>query len=154
MLGDLVGVANLIRDLVKDKSSENRRLVQILSKIYFSPDGVVQILESLIEGKDFDEDKAKQALLDFNDYEGHLLRDIEELSHAVTIKNKSLTMRQRRLLQNIGWQKVSVRSEVQKLLNYDFANRRPVSRRRAEELLNKIVLLNRTIEDAEEGIRG
>lgn len=160
MIGDWFALANLVRDLSKESTpgsgnvpSANKEIVGVLSRIYFSPEGVLEILECLVEGREIDEEKARRTLLDFNDYEGHLDRDLEQLSLEATRNNAALSIREKRLLKLVGWQKISARRDVQRLLNFSLTHEKKISRRNAEGLLARLKLLNNAIEDAEERLR-
>ena len=159
---NLVAVANLIRTLFIQRGGQrdarpdirrHREIILGLRRMFFAPDGVRSLLEDIAEGRDIDEDYAAQVLTEFNDAEHFWPRHLFGLADLHHLERPDLSLREIETLQKIGWNKISVRREVQDFLN--FADGRPSDRAadRARELLDHIEALNAAIIDAETSIR-
>ena len=159
---ELIAVANLIRSLFPRRTGDQEpshvvrqreNLILSLRRMYFAPDGVRGLLEDIAEGEDIEEDRAAQVLTEFNDAEHFRPRHLFGLADLDHFERPDLSLRQIETLRKIGWNKISVRKEVQMFLN--FAERRPSRRaaERARELLDQVEALNAAIIDAEAAVR-
>lgn len=158
---DLVKGAKELAEVVRVEASERRstrqarevqELIESLRLIYFSPRGVIRLLEEISDGNNPTEEQIEMILPEFNDYEFHVRGMLAQIAPDVHRVQGNLTLRAERVLREISYGKAGVRSKVKDLLNEALTLGEPVSRQDATVLLDEILLLNTAIEDAEEAL--
>jgi hypothetical protein len=131
------------------RTREIQKLIEALRLIYFSPGGVIALLDQIADGKEPSEDQIATILPDFNDYEFRVLRMLGRISPEEGSVQGRLTLRAERVLREISYGKKGVRGKVKDLLNKALTYGHRVSRADAASLRDEIVVLNNTIEAAE-----
>lgn len=129
-----------------------RAVNQALRRIYFSPRGVVALLELIAKGLEPTEAQIAAILPDFNDFEYRMGRFIDRLDPEHEHGNAHLTLKAERLLREIAYGKRGVREGVQALLNEALTRGERIAPEDASDLLKQIRQLNTAIEDAEEAL--
>jgi hypothetical protein len=136
----------------KRQGRETQELVDGLRLIYFSPRGVIKLLNDFVDGNDPSEEQIAMILPDFNDYEfrvQQMLRRIDPIDQEV---QGGLTLRAARVLREISYGKQGVRDKIKDLLNEALTLAEPISKADAIALRDEIIVLNAAIEDAEEAL--
>lgn len=158
---DLVKGAKELAEFVRVEASDRRstrrvrevqELIEALRLIYFSPRGVIKLLEDIADGSNPTEEQIAMILPNFNDYEFRVSRMLERIAPGEQRVQGDLTLRAERVLREISYGKAGVRSKVKDLLNEALTLGEPVSRQDASTLRGEILLLNTAIEDAEEAL--
>jgi hypothetical protein len=150
-LSDLVQGLIDLKDTVSEASLKRQRAAirQALRALYFSPDGVLGVLEDLSKGKKVQKDRYSRVVTGFNDSAREVQRtlcriDFEELAHDLRINLSTA-----KNLYRIGQDKITVRQDVEDLLNRSVLLARSLTESRRSELkriCSKIKLLNKKIE--------
>jgi len=158
---DLVKGAKELAEVVRFEASERRstrqarevqELIEYLRLIYFSPKGVIRLLEEISDGSNPTEEQIEMILPEFNDYEFRVRGMLARIAPDEQRVQGNLTLRAERVLREISYGKAGVRSKVKDLLNEALTLGEPVSRQDATILLDEILLLNAAIENAEEAL--
>lgn len=136
----------------KRHQREIKELIESLRLIYFSPRGVLSLLEIIADGNYPTQDQIELVLPEFNDADPFVRRALYRLDPDFERNNRSLTLKAQRVLREISYGKGGVRSKVQSLLNASLTYSEPVSPQEAQTLVQEISELNRAIEDAEEAL--
>lgn len=129
-----------------------QELIEALRLIYFSPRGVIKLLEEIVQGRIPTEQQIAMILPNFNDHEFNVHRMLRRLDPDDGHIQGALTLRAERVLREISYGKSGVRSKVKDLLNEALTLGTPVSEHDAIALLNEIRALNQAIESAEEAL--
>ena len=129
-----------------------RDMIEALRLIYFSPRGILSLLELIAEGGYPTQDQIEMVLLDFNDAEPFVYRAVMRLDPDFDRNDRTLTLKAQRVLREIGYGKGGVRRKVQDLLNWSLTHGEPVSKEEAKILIEEIGQLNAAIENAEEAL--
>jgi hypothetical protein len=124
-------------------------IIKALRDIYFTPSGVLKILETLAAGEKPGPSEVRETLTTFNDAEWRVGRRVGSIHFDALDAYPLLTLAQRRQLQNIAFGKISLRRDVQKSLNAALTGRGKVRPEKARGLLDRVVELNREIERME-----
>ena len=131
---------------------ETQELIEALRLIYFSPRGVIKLLEDIVQGRNPTEHQIAMILPNFNDHEFNVHRMLRRLDPYDGHIQGALTLRAERVLREISYGKSGVRSKVKDLLNEALTLGHPVSMHEADILLSEIRALNDAIETAEEAL--
>ena len=134
------------------KARQVKEIIEALRYIYFSPRGVISLLEGIVDGNIPSEQQIEMILPRFNDAGPFVDRIHLRLDPPEGQPNDTLTLRAERVLREISWGKGGVREKVQSLLNNSLTFGEEVSAEQAAELLNEIRALNKAIEDAEDAL--
>ena len=122
--------------------------VATLRSIYFSPPGVVKVVDRLIAGEELDEDDL-QPLRDFNDAEWNVGYALEQISYTKLASDFRVSLATARQLDMIRYGKVGIRKAVKESINGygqdDFA----VNIESLKKLKVDIEILNEQIEELE-----
>lgn len=150
-------LADFARNEATDKATTRRtrdiqELIEALRFIYFSPRGVIKLLDCIVAGGDPTEEQIAMILPDFNDYEFRVHMMLRRISPDEQRVQGGLTLRAERVLREISYGKSGVRSKVKDLLNEALTHGEPVSRDAASNLRDEILELNTAIEAAEEAL--
>ncbi|WP_299954759.1 hypothetical protein [uncultured Roseobacter sp.] len=129
-----------------------RDLISTLRLIYFSPRGVLSLLETIANGGYPTEEQVEMVLTEFNDAEPFVLRARHVLDPDFDRHDQTLTLKAERVLRDISYGKGGVRAKVQSLLNWSLTYEEPVSSEDAKLLIQEIRGLNTAIEEAEEAL--
>ena len=147
-----VGLVNDLRQLgpstQKQAQKQREAVVRLLRDIYFTPRGSRQVVEVLARGEAPSPEDIEIVLPDFNDREWMVLRHIDRtLFESEDFVH--IGLRNRRVLEMIGYGKKNLRRDIQSLLNETLTKRRPVPAEEAQNILERVNELNRSIEDLE-----
>jgi len=134
------------------RRQELQEIVEALRLIYFSPRGVIKLLNDLAEGISPTEDQIAMILPEFNEYEFRVHRMLRRIAPEDGRVQGNLTLRAERILMEISYGKQGVRGKVKDLLNEALSLGKPVSKKNATALRDQILALNEAIEEAEEAI--
>jgi hypothetical protein len=163
-LGSVIAAAKGAKDLAEfaRKSASSKRqnyqrreiqeLIEALRMIYFSPRGVITLLNQISDGSQPSEEQIAMILPEFNDYEFRVHRMLSRIAPEHGEVRGRLTLRAQRVLREISYGKQGIRGKVKGLLNEALTVGRPVSRADATKLRDEIVELNTAIENAEEAL--
>ena len=127
-------------------------LIETLRRIYFSPKGVIVLLEEIAEGRQPNSDQVEALLTNFNDAETAIGRSRSHLDAIELRSDGRLTLKARKVLSEISDGKGGVRQKVQQLLNEALTYEQKISHADARKILTEISQLNGAIEDAEEAL--
>ena len=145
------GILNLKDDLASRRTIRDRdRVCEALRAIYFTPTGVLDLLQQLIDGRSPKVEEVQSILNHFNDVEWRVDRALEELAFDARFGNLSLSISTVNQLDQIRWGKINVRRAVQEAINHYGQPRRKVDEGGLVELRDAIVNLNFLIEQIEE----
>ena len=131
------------------RARQTQEIVEALRLIYFSPRGVIKLLDGIAEGNNPTEDQISMILPEFNDYEFRVRRMLNMIDPPNGHVQGGLTLKAERVLREISYGKSGVRSKVKDLLNEALTLGVPVSKQDAMALRDEIVALNVAIEEAE-----
>jgi len=131
---------------------EAQEIVEVLRLIYFSPRGVIKLLDDIVLGNNPTEDQIAMILPEFNDREYRVHRILALLNPEDREVQGGLTLRAERTLREISYGKGGVREKVKTLLNEALTFGQPISREEAADLRDEILSLNEAIEAAEEAL--
>jgi hypothetical protein len=150
-------LAQVARGDLADRQEIRRRrelqeLIEALRQIYFSPRGVISLLNQLAEGQQPSELQIAMILPEFNDYEFRVHRMLTRIDPIAGPVQGRLTLRAERALREISNGKQGIRGRVKDLLNEALTTRTHISREDAIELRDEIIALNNAIEAAEEAL--
>lgn len=150
---ELANALRVRQDVSKDARSarETQAAIEALRLIYFSPIGVLRIIEDLANGRQPNGEEVATILPEFNDYEFRVQRNLGVLDGEWD-RNSTLTLRAQRVLREISYGKAGVRQRVKELLNESLTFENGIEPEDAAELLDQILALNKAIEDAEEAL--
>ncbi len=163
-IGSLLEIVNGARELAafarveQNQRGNDRKIRQIkdiieaLRYIYFSPRGVISLLEEIVDGNVPTEQQIETILPRFNDAGPFVDRIHLRFDPPEGQPNNTLSLRAERVLREISWGKGGVREKVQLLLNNSLTFGEEVSVEQATEILNEILALNEAIEDAEDAL--
>jgi hypothetical protein len=132
------------------RASEFRYIIESLRAIYFIPKGTRNILKCLADGNQPNQIDVEKTLPNFNDAEWRVGRMVERLDFEALDRIPGLSLRQRRVLNEISWGKRSIRRDVQEALNDALTHGGTVPPHIARQLLDRVNELNHTIESIEE----
>ncbi|MEL6337128.1 MAG: hypothetical protein AAFQ88_10880 [Pseudomonadota bacterium] len=127
-------------------------LIEALRLIYFSPKGVLLLIERMAAGEQPSREQIEAILPHFNDGEFAVERMLRRLDPERGQPDGILSLRAERVLREISYGKGGVREKVQHLLNYSMTYDLPIDRKEAAELHKEVVALNEAIEHAEEAL--
>jgi hypothetical protein len=148
-----IELANTLRGLGPNLSKRAQRqrelVVGILRSVYFTPRGTRIILEALADGRAPSEDDVREVLVDFNDQDWAIERSMRRLRFENDDEFGELGLRNRRLLEQMAYGKLSLRRDIKVALNEPLTHGQQVDAQVARELLSRVVELNRIIEDLE-----
>lgn len=157
LLPDLNEAARAIASLVgaiRTSASKNQRkqLIGALRKLYFPPDGIRAILVDLSQGQKPDHAKARKIITSFDASEHPVGEALDMLGYRNVDNLQDVTTGQRRILQEIVWQKTELRAGLIDDLEAAIAPDEPVEPEKAAEMLAAIDQLNLRPEDIEEAL--
>ncbi len=147
---EIIGIFSVEQERLDYPNGYSRRLGEGLEFIYFSPSGVLGVLRKLSEREPIT-DADREAVASFNDYEWHVQQVFESFEFS-GLSNRHLSIEQRGVLDKLRWRKLSVRRDVQSLLNRPY----PLRRRSIEDvslMIEAIENLNAEIEKCEVQLR-
>lgn len=147
-----LNLASALADFARQSRPNQRRvrpIIRALRGIYFTPRGTIKILAVLAEGATPDQDDIDDVLTDFNDREWHVARHLDRVDFGNT-DDMNLSLRQRRTLTEIAWDKRNLRREIQDALNQSLTDGRKIDADQARLLLRRVETLNAVIESLEE----
>ena len=159
-LQTIVGFRNAVSALsdlsgrVRQWTSEQERqgLLAAIRGIYFHPNGVLQTLKEISEGVELDREKSFRRLENFELAEYQVSEALSKLKFDSDEFTSGLSLRQKRELQEMAWQKMSLRSELSGLLQAHLSGERQLSQDDAAEVRAAIIDLNTAIEVFEEAV--
>ncbi|MBO6526218.1 hypothetical protein [Erythrobacter sp.] len=140
-------------ELARESRHNRRRLkpvIQSLRRIYFTPRGTRKILRNLAEGRRPEQDDIRDVLIDFNDAEWEVRRELDRLDFRELERFGDLSLRQRRTLDEIAYGKRVLRRDLQDALNEALHHDHAIEADDAKVLLTRIEALNFMIESLEE----
>lgn len=124
-------------------------IVEALRTIYFTPVGVLRILEKIVAGQEISRELVEERLPHFNDAEWRIGRALTVLDFEEGVP-KELTLRRARTLEQLRYGKINLRRQIQDFLNGPLTYGDPVSKEIAGNLLDQVRELNAEIEALEE----
>ncbi|MEN0654317.1 MULTISPECIES: hypothetical protein [Hyphobacterium] len=128
----------------------DREIVKALRDIYFAPDGVKALLESIVEGNSPTIEEIENALPDFNDAEWRVDRALRRIEFERLGYDRRLSLRAAEELQKIAYGKVNLRSDIKRSLNEKLTRGGRVPPEFANKLLVQLNALNAMICAVEE----
>lgn len=134
------------------QAREAKSIIEALRLIYFSPRGVILLLEEIAAGRQPTTESVEFILPSFNDAEPFVLRALHVLNPDVSHRDRKITLKAQKILREIAWGKGGIREKVQELLNYSLTHNKPISSEDAKALIGEIAALNTAIEEAEEAL--
>ncbi|WP_333585996.1 hypothetical protein [Phenylobacterium sp.] len=147
----------IVEAIAADQKSANPRLdrlddeiVGALRKIYFTPDGVLSLLEKIANGEDVSVEEVERRLPQFNDRQWHVARALETLNFDKLSSRREVSLRRAEHLNQVRYGKVNIRADIQRLLNYPLTHNKRIKADKAAELLAKVRELNDQIGQLEE----
>jgi hypothetical protein len=143
-----------IGELLSSEPGKKKKLkaaVDALGVIYFTPSGLISALKLLRDGAQPDDANVQAALLDFNQIEPEVHAAVRNLSFDV-LSNSGLSLKQRRVLEEIAFGKLALRSRLQYALNETLTFGRPVESGLLTEFIEQIEAVNAKIEELDEMI--
>ena len=147
----------IVKTLADDQRSATPRLdrldddiVVALREIYFTPNGVITLLEQLANGLKPDRIEVEHALPKFNDAEWRIGSALQRLEFASLAENKEVSLKRARVLDQLRYGKINLRRDIQSLLNQPLTFGKELSKDTAVELLKRVTALNAQIESLEE----
>ena len=129
---------------------EREELCRALRSIYFTPEGVLDLMQDLIDGKKVAPDKVRNILTRFNDAEWRVSRRLELLTFEERFQTMSVSLSTARQLNEIRNGKINVRRAIQEEINAYGQPRRKIDRNTIKKLRRDVLKLNKLIEDMEE----
>jgi hypothetical protein len=128
------------------KGRDVKDIVADLRFLRFDDDGVLSLIDAIIDGTSTDIEELRRRLVDFNDREWQVADTAKRLIEPCR-KISNLTHEE---LQLIGWRKPSVRKDLQEIINkWDQPNAR-LSKQRLKKVRDGIKDLNAAIDAAED----
>jgi len=121
-----------------------------LRSIYFTPNGVISLIDQIIAEQTIDENLLKKTLTEFNDAEWRVDRDLSFLDFDENSDNLKLTLGTAKQLEQLRWGKVSARIAVQKVLNQFGQPNAKIDLAELKRVRKLVVELNSQIEIVEE----
>jgi hypothetical protein len=134
----------------KREKQELLRMLRALRQIYFTPKGVLFLIEGISEGIPPSDDQI-EALRDFNDGEWNVHRSIQRLDR-IDNPTLSLSLKTQRALSQLASRKMGLRHQIQIAINRSVTFGELVDPEIANELLLSIRSLNNVVEDADEAL--
>ncbi len=151
---EVLDFSKKIGELLSAEPTQKKRLkpiVRALSAIYFTPNGLVRALKQLASGDEPKNADVQAALLEFNQIEPTVHEAVRTLSFD-SLANSGLSLRQRRVLDEVAYGKLSLRSDLQMALNESLTFGRKVDLDEVKSLIQRVETLNKAIEDLEESL--
>ena len=148
-----ISFASSVAELARESRHNRRRLrpvIHALRRIYFTPRGTRKILRNLAEGHRPEEDDIRDVLIDFNDAEWAIRRELDRLDFRGLERFDELSLRQRRTLDEIAYGKRVLRRDLQDTLNEALHDDHAIASDDAKVLLTRVEALNSMIESLEE----
>jgi hypothetical protein len=121
-------------------------IIADLRFLRFDDDGVLSLIDAIIEGTSTDIDELRRRLVDFNDREWQVADTAARLLEPCR-KISNLTHEE---LQLIGWRKPNVRRELQEIINQWDQPKSRLSKQRLKKVRAGIKDLNAAIDAAED----
>jgi hypothetical protein len=143
-----------IGELLSSEPGKKKKLkaaVDALGVIYFTPSGLISALKLLRDGAQPDDADVQAALLDFNQIEPEVHVAVRNLSFNV-LSNSGLSLKQRRVLDEIAYGKLALRHSLQAALNETLTFGRSVELGLLDEFIEQIEAVNAKIEELDEMI--
>jgi hypothetical protein len=129
---------------------EREQLCHALRSLYFTPKGVLDLMQDIIDGKKVASDKIHRVLTKFNDVEWQVGRQLEMLVYEERFQSLSVSLSTARQLDEIRYGKINVRRAIQEEINAFGQPRRKVDVEVLKKLRKDVLKLNKLIEDVEE----
>jgi hypothetical protein len=129
---------------------EREQLCHALRSIYFTPEGVLDLIKDIIDGKKVAPEKIQRVLTRFNDAEWGVGRQLQMLIYEERFQSLSVSLSTVRQLDEIRNGKLNVRRAIQEELNGFGQPRRKVDVEALKKLRKDVLKLNKLIEDVEE----
>ena len=147
----------ILKALTDDQKSGSPKLdrlddgiVDALRSIYFTPQGVVALLEEVAAGRQPELRDIEVVLPRFNDGEWRICRTLALLEFDKLSGNREISLRRARTLDQLRYGKINLRRDIQELLNGPLTYGEPISPEGARDLLERVHALNAEIESLEE----
>jgi hypothetical protein len=144
--------ANLLTQVVKavvtnlPKGRDVKDIVADLRALRFDDEGVLTLIDAILDGTEAETDELSKRLAAFNDKEWKIAEIAARLmEHCPRVSN--LTNEE---LQLIGWRKPRVREEIQRAINSWNQPKAQVNKKKLKKIRDGIRDLNRAIDDAED----
>ena len=148
---EILDFSSKVSELLLDprRKSKLKPVVKALGVIYFTPNGLVRALRTLSNGAEPDDVEMRTALMEFNQIEPAVHEAVRNLSFD-SLSVSGLTLRQRRVLDEIAYGKLSLRADLQNALNESLTFGRKPDLEQVRVLLQRVEELNQAIEELEE----
>ena len=153
-LKESIAVVKGIADLAaagKFEKRKTRKILEYLEKLYFTPKGIMPILELLAAGEKVDDGAFSRVLLEFNDGEWDVRSAAEALDFN-SLSSADFPLKLRTSLQAAVYGKLSLRSDLQDALNRPNINS-VLNSEDAQGLVERIRALNSVLEAIDEQLR-
>lgn len=124
-------------------------VIKALETIYFTPNGLVGALRKMQSGVPETQELVQAALIEFNQIEEDVHSAVRQLSFE-SLSDCGLTFKQRRVLEELAYGKLVLRSHLQDGLNQSLTFGEPVDQSLVDSFIAKIEALNHSIEVLEE----
>ncbi len=134
--------------------SERDELIEALKVLYFAPNGVLHIFKDISKNNELDRQKALARLDAFDSSEIPVGDALSKLGFDSTEFIADLSLKDRRLLQEMAWQKKSIRSQTNAVLSSFLNEGANLDPNDAKQIREAILDLNGSIEEFEERLRG
>jgi hypothetical protein len=147
------GVVGTLKDIRPKQESHDKRVQdlvsQILRTLYFSPDGILSLLNEVSEGKSPTDARVQQALIDFNDRQWKIEGAANGLGFDTLKKELGISLDSIIVLGALREQKFDLRWAVQEEVNSYGQEGTLPNRARVRKLIKAIRRLNTAIEQVE-----
>jgi hypothetical protein len=144
--------ANLLTQVVKavvsnlPKGRDVDDVVADLRALRFDDEGVLTLIDAILDGTETETDELSKRLASFNDKEWKIAeiaaRLVERCSRVSNLTHEELQL--------IGWRKPRVREEVQQAINSWNQPKARVNKKKLKKIRDGIRDLNKAIDDAED----
>lgn len=153
-IGSTIGVAiQFLSSLMADREdrlnhrfyAESDRLIAALRTIYFTPNGIREILEVYASGGTPEIGDIERILPRFNDAEWLVRERLHLIEFERLHERREVSLAVAEQLDKIRYGKINIRRDLQEALNERITANNPIPADEARELLAKIDALNATI---------
>jgi hypothetical protein len=151
-----IALAKAAKDWLPKREDKDRRLQNdlclALRRLYFTPKGVISLLEDVAENRKISATRLRQALGDFNDGEWNVREALDRIDFYALKEELGISLATARVLNELRYGKASLREEIQSEVNRYGQEGATPNKTRVKKLIASIERLNADIEDVEEAI--
>jgi hypothetical protein len=123
-------------------------VVDDLRKLRFSDDGILSLIDAILNGSSKDYEALGRKLRDFNDKEW----EVADAAARIVQRCERTSNVTHREIELIGWRKPAVRAEIQATINGWGQPGKRVSKAKLKKLRDQISDLNKAIDEVEDAL--